>query len=139
MKIVTRLAGIVLGAALVSTSLFAKKADVWVQDIVKGAYTNYYSINQNKIVDIYPMYFHDWVGKKYASDHGIDAQKMFSRAEKNAKDFAIGYANSYLGVINPKYNPKNYYVIIDNYDVAYKESDYTLSSIVSGNIIILKK
>jgi hypothetical protein len=122
-----------------SSSAYAK-SDVEVRDILFGNYSEYYSYSKAKIVDIYAFNFYDWVGKSYAQKHDIDENKMLDRARKGAKDFSIGYSGSYLPVVfGKKYNPKDYFIIIDHYNVKFMESDYRYSSMISGNMIIFKK
>lgn len=123
-----------------STSALAKKSDVEIRDVLFGNYSEYYGYSKNKIVDIYSFNYFDWVGKSYAQKHDIDENKMLGRARDGAKDFAVGYSGSYLPALyGKKYNAKNYFVIIDHYNVKFMESDYRYSTVVSGNIIIFKK
>jgi len=126
---------------LLGTGLYAeKKADVEVTDILKGSYIDYYPSDiKNKIISVGLIHYVDWVGKGYASKNDIDENSMLTRSEKNAKDYAIGYAGGYLSIDNNNYNPQDYYIIIDHFDVSYRESDYKLSTVITGNILLIKK
>jgi hypothetical protein len=122
-----------------ATSSYAK-SDVEIRDILFGNYSEYYNYSKSKIVDIYSFNFYDWVGKSYARKHDIDENKMLDRARKGAKDFSTGYSGSYLPVVfGKKYNPHDYFIIVDHYSVKFMENDYKYSTIVSGNLIIFKK
>ena len=127
-------------ALLFSTGLYAQKADIEVRDIVKGSYLDYYPSDIKKdIISVNVLEYLDWVGKAYADKNKITEQTMLSRAEKNAEDFAIGYGDGYLSRLDKDYDPSKYYMIIDHYEVKFKESDYKFSTVVTGNIILIKK
>jgi hypothetical protein len=131
---------VLFSVLLISTSLFAKKADIYVDNVVKGSYLDYYSkIVKDKIVTVSTLSYLDWAGKSYAKKHKITENDMLAKAENNAKDYAIGFARGYLKTINKNYNPKNYYLIVDHYDVHYVETDYKITTIISGNIILIKR
>ena len=122
-----------------SSAAYAK-GDVEIRDVLFGTYSEYYSAPKSKLVDLYAFNFYDWVGKSYAQKHKIDENKMLDRARQGAKDFAIGYSGSYMpAVFGKKYNPKDYYIIIDHYSVKFIESDYRYSTIISGNLLIFRK
>ena len=122
---------------LFNTNLFAKKKDVHVENIVKGSYLDYYPKSlKNQIYRVSTLNYIDWVGSLYAKKHKINQNIMLTRARQNAKDYAIGFADGFL---DKDYNPEDYYIIIDHYNVVYTEYDYKLQTLVTGNIILIKK
>ncbi len=113
--------------------------EIKVKNIVCGDYNVYYTYPKRKILSVYAFSFVDWVGKLYAQKHNIDEVEMMKRAHEMAKSFAKGYAEGYLSTLFGKYNPNNYIVLIDNFNVKYNETEYKYIDVVSGNIIIFRK
>ncbi|BCD60943.1 MULTISPECIES: hypothetical protein [unclassified Nitratiruptor] len=139
MKNFTKIIILALLAGLFSLA-YAKEKKIVTQNVFKGSYLDYYPASyKNRIIIVRGFSFYEWVGKLYAYKNKIDAQTLIQRADKNAKDYATGYASAYMRLTHPNFNPKQYLLLVDHFQVEYKETENTMGTLIQGNVILIKK